>query len=175
MARPVVRENPSIWPKAIGIFSIVSAALILLIALLFLGVVFFGGPHTFTSGHTQAKTTLDLQIERNVMLILAVESVIAIILTLMLIVGAIMLLCRHRHSRKVLIAWAIAGLTFNWLSYLALLFLPEEMKTSPVTVEMLGATDSALTIGADVAMSIYPIFMLIWLCRPRIRDEVARW
>lgn len=109
-----------------------------------------------------------------------VLTTISLLLAVLLMVGSIGLLRRRRWSRKALSGWAMAGiiLVLANLVYQYALHMATKARMSELGSSMPPGSE-AIFIATLIAILVFgwawPVFLLIWLSRPKIRDEVNRW
>lgn len=168
---------PSKWPTAVGVISIIYAGLILLsTSINALGRVWPGG------------TTRDMMAAMPSWYVAsqAATTVLQTALAVLLLVGGILLLRRRPASRGLHLAWAWGAAALTVLGFaIALWMMPvmerELQRAMPPGTGSVAAGAIATgamwlgVIGGFVIGLVYPIFVLAWFYRGRIRQEVALW
>jgi hypothetical protein len=108
---------------------------------------------------------------------MVVSAVINLELAVLLFVGSILLLRRQRAGVSCCRAWAWIVLPWlvvqlvlvlTWLRDLLPQLLAPELMPSQATV-------SGAVIFGFMIVAIYPVFLLVWFARPRIRAEYVLW
>ncbi len=87
-----------------------------------------------------------------------------------LLAGGILLLRRRAVARNLLLAYACAALAIG-IVRIAVMLASHDFGA---THEMLGARMVGRLCGAG-AIIAYPVFLLVWLMRAKIRQEVLAW
>jgi hypothetical protein len=182
---PVTDLGPprTIWPTVCGVIGIVWGSLSLLCGCA--GYFSVASMKWFASmvpaGDPQA-TQLEVQVHVMERFALAtyVLTTISLLLAVLLLVASIGLTRRRRWSRKACAVWAmiamavvLVNLAYNYMYNMAVwarldeLGLPRQPGAEIIFIVTLIAI---LLFGW-----LWPVFLLLWLSRPKIRDEVNRW
>lgn len=184
----VSARPPEAWPGVIGVMSIVFGVLGILqngcgaVMMLFVGSMESFVPQGQTSG-------MDVALESSLPYpgLLAVQYAAEFGLAILLLVGGIMLLSRRPGAARALITFAWLDLGVN--TYTAVLqfysmraqmqAMQENPSLSQAPMGMFATiTDAAssviLVIGWSL-VAIWPIFLLVWFHRRKIRDTVGSW
>lgn len=184
-APPTVRgaqpaaPRPSSWPTVLGVIAIVLGALAVVGAVWQLVMPFVLG--TFLDSLSAGQTADPFAIQRNPWML--VIQVIGLILAGVLIAIGVMLLQRRRRARRLGLAWAgidiihvFVGVGTGYLLQQAQWAQQQQSGTGTAAI------DSSEQIGALIGLGIglifgcaLPVFMLIWLKRPKIKDEMMQW
>lgn len=184
----------SAWPNWIGGISIGFGALMLLGSCLGVAGVFLT-PWGLKMVGIEAPPTPGLMV-----IVTGVDGIVTLVLGAMLLTGGIALLRRRESGIRRLKTYAqvrvalalplllagfwIMGPSAKWTADLAAASNDfKESKKLPVTeAEREAATNtepSTLQIGSTVTGSViglvYPVILLVFLSKPRVREEAARW
>ena len=135
------------------------------------------------------KEKLDAYIEKLSSLSM-MSSVILGLLSVLLLVGGVLLIKQNKIAPTLLISWAIlkmvAGGYFNFKNYL-LMQDQFEILTPTAQVEGFGAAETEMfnnitsisamvgLVGGTLWLMAFPIFILIWFNRRKIKEEVRGW
>lgn len=163
---------PSKWPTAVGVISIIYAGLILL----------------STSINT-VQQFWQAASNRDMMAALpswygayqAATTILRMALGVLLLVGGILLLRRRPASRGLHLAWAWGAAALTVLGFAIALWMMPVVEREVQRAMPPGAGPMATgavwigVIGGFVIGLVYPIFVLAWFHRGRIRQEVALW
>ena len=149
-------KREPVWPKAIGILSIVLACL----------------------GLVATPLNMANPMQREMLSKLpswfsayATFSMLAgAVITVLLLAAGILLFKRRRAGRTLHVAYGLIAVLLGLVGLVALLSvdvsgLPDMMQI-PFRIGAIG--------GWAIGMA-YPVFLLVWFFRGKIRDEVARW
>ena len=139
-------------------------------------------------GEIDAVTTAQMDVVKQYMAFSVAANVIASCLAVVLLIAGIGLLRRRNWSAKAHIGWAIARLVFaiphSGLSYVMNRDMWAAMEKAaaesgdPVPAGLAALMASAGIIGVIITFAIaatWPVFILIWFSRAKIKDEVAMW
>jgi len=104
-------------------------------------------------------------------------ALIGIAIYVMLAIGGVMLLKRRRVGRTLHVAYALVGIVLAIVGTVVGLILvdymqfdgPEEMQTITKVTSMGG-----IIIGLFISLA-YPVFLLIWFARPKVKAETRLW
>ena len=155
---PAQESPPPIWPTVLGVLSIVSGASIIVGGSWSVEIAAMTRMFDAQFGTTPLWTVCLLFFQRFLGMSCAVLA----------IVGGSLLAKRRPAGRVLLLIYAVAALVF-------LLFHPvDRFLTSAVAYPYPGMSRLGLYRGlVDMAMGLpYPIVLLVWLCRKRIRRQV---
>jgi len=195
-AGPVhVAPSPSTWPKVVGIISIILGAGGTLGGCFGLaGQLFAGAMKDFMEKITPQGPGPD-----PLAALEAVEEYAAWTITLQLLVlaAAVLLLIagiglvqRRGWSVKAGVLWAIvripvvvANAALGYVTFQATMEAMEAMQDSPEMQQIpaglfsvIGSVGGVFTVALTLIWGwAYPVFILIWFSRRRIKDEVAAW
>ncbi|MHC4416033.1 MAG: hypothetical protein ACYS0G_12185 [Planctomycetota bacterium] len=172
-------EKPSGWPMAIGVINIVLAS----IGLLCYGC---GSINTMVSPWLAGMVPEDQQpvTAQGVQLVVqVVQMCAAALMSVWLLFAGIGLTRRRAWSRVNCIGWSIVKILLSLLGTgIGLLFAQQ---TVDQFNDQLSKSGQAFTLTVPMIMiavvvslawfMIWPIFMLIWFSRAKIREEVAQW
>jgi hypothetical protein len=153
---------PSVWPKVIGFISIALASHDLI-----------RGPNYFLirgfirHAHELMKISPEWWSTYT-----TVSSVVGIIMVLILLGAGITTLMRRGIGRSLHLVYGAAGIliTIGNVVVIAMMLLGAEM-VGPMRV---GFFIGWIVVGVPLGM-IYPVFLIIWFLRSKIRQEVAAW
>jgi len=101
----------------------------------------------------------------------AVFNACLVVLGIVLVGGGVALLYRRPSGRLLHIAWAVGILASQVVALVVLMLLPGAQEAS-------GAKQVGMLVGAcfvTVIRVAYPVFLLIWFMRRKIRQEMASW
>ena len=187
----MIPERRSSWPTVVGTVSIVLGAL---------GILMYGCCGTFGTilgptmvgmappGEIDPVTMAQMDVIKRYMVFSVAANVFAAGLSVLLLVTGIGAVRRRTWSAKSHVGWAIARLLFiiphNALSY----FMNKEMfeamqkaasdSGSPMTPGLNTIMASLGVVGIIIGVAwaaIWPVFILIWYSRGKIKDEVGIW
>jgi hypothetical protein len=183
-------SEPTVWPRTIGVISLIYAALGGCCAL---GM----GVSTVSSEVFMKMGGIDFQMPAWVKVMAAVGGVIGVAFGVMLLVGSIGLLRRRPAGVRWLKAWVILRLVILILMQpVAILLLPANIKLQMEMQEAMAQqlrrqnpsakvpmrdeasirrwTQVQVVAGA-VGPALYPLFLGLYLSRRRVRAEVSTW
>jgi hypothetical protein len=191
---------PTTWPRVVGIIVVVIASLgimqyglcapIGLLAASLMGSAFESiaesQPNTGLEG-----TVAQMEALQDYTLVNLASNGAALVLSIMLLIGGIGLLRRRPWARRGLLAWAVLrmihALPAVYIGYMMHRVQFDAMKDAaasgtagagqpPMVILDLASAFGVVgvVIGLVFAWAL-PVFMLIWLSRWRIRDEMATW
>jgi hypothetical protein len=152
---------PSVWPKVIGIISIVLASLGLICTpISWLTTTFVTHAHEVMKVFPEWWSTYT-----------TVSSVVGIFMALILLGAGITTLMRRGIGRSLHLVYGAAGIliAIGNVVVIAMTLLGAEME-GPMRVAFIGG----IVVGVPLGM-IYPVFLIIWFLRSKIRQEVAAW
>jgi hypothetical protein len=157
----VVQQNPTVWPKVIGIISIVFASLGIVCTPISLGM---------NAVNPASKKAMEMFPDWWHSYTLF-TSFLGIAFAILLLVAGISLLRRRPSGRPLHLIYAgvTVIVTIVGTVVMVLMINTDSMPAAGRTGMMIGVV-SGVFFG-----SAYPVFLLIWFLRPRIRDEVAFW
>jgi len=150
-----------IWPKVIGIISIVLASLGLICTPISLLVSMRGA-----NAEEALKFFPDWWLAYT-----TVSCVVGVLQAILLLAAGIVVLLKRPAGRVLHLVYAVIAIVLGIASSAigATSILTADMP-APIKI---GAA-AGVFIGVLVGM-IYPVFLLIWFLRPKIRDQVAAW
>jgi predicted lysophospholipase L1 biosynthesis ABC-type transport system permease subunit len=156
---PMFRPEParSAWPKVIGIISICLAGLGLICLPIIAGITMYADKiyRYYPAWYRQVSTLL---------------MVIAIPLAVLHLVGGILLLKRRPVARLLLMIIGVAGVLAAIVNII--IFSNVDTGMMPAAQAMSFKMSSIFSIPFGAA---YPVFLLAWFSRGRIRQEVNSW
>lgn len=179
-----LEETPSKWPTVIGVIGIILASLGLICGCSgYFTVPIQRWAKSMQPANAPSNTLMEvqLQIGQQYQLITMILTTIGLGMSFWLLLASITLVRRRRSARKTIMAWAIASLFMFavTISYQVLIFqattaeLQQRNEGNLVNQMWLGAA-----IGGCFAILLgiaYQVFMLIWMSRSKIKNEVAQW
>ena len=178
------------WKKIIGIISIIFGALAIIQSAMAPVMIPFTRATMESSVTDDAgKEKLDAYIEKLTSLSM-MSSVILGLLSVLLLVGGVLLIKQNKIAPTLLISWAIlkmvAGGYLNFKNYL-LMQDQFEILTPTAQIEGFGAAETEMfnnitsisamvgLVGGTLWLMAFPIFILIWFNRRKIKAEVRGW
>lgn len=175
---------PESWPSAIGILGIIFAALGILggacgVGGALLGTVFAGVVPEEARAQMEASMRYALPYPVLQWGVQFVELVLAIVL----LVGSIQILRRSRAGRGTLIAFSWLDLVANFLGAGVGLFVLQAqeamLRDNPDLARQAGAlgpgAGMAMLAGGFILACVWPVFLIIWFNREKVRDDIDRW
>lgn len=182
---PLVDLGPprTTWPTVCGVIGIIWGGLSLMCGCAgYFSVAMTRWSTSFIPAGSPEATQVKIQLEVMERFAIAMYALItgSLLLSVLLIVGSVGVIRRRRWSRKALAGWAMAGiiLVLANLVYQYALHMATKARMSELGSSMPPGTE-AMQIVMLVAILVFgwawPVFLLIWLSRPKIRDEVNRW
>lgn len=158
--------KPSVWPMAIGVIAIVFGSLGLLCG----GV---GPVVTIAQQHAQGLY----------LFFIAFQGCASLGLSLWLLIAGIGVVRRRAWARAHLIGWSLSKIAMILLGLVAaVLFVnqvidPVNAQLEEAQMELRFTATMALIMAVigGVFASIWPLFVLIWLARSSVKEEVAAW
>jgi len=173
------------WPIVIGVIGIVLASLGLVC-----GCAGYFGPAMAQWGvdmQAQSGQPVDpyaianLQVQREMYVFTAILMTVGLIVAIIQLTGSIALVRRRASARMLMMAYAIAAIIMACVNtaYQFMLnaetqrLLEEQGTQVPQAFVQVG-----LIIGLGFAIVLgfgWPIFLLVWFSRGKIRDEVEQW
>ncbi len=186
--RSVITELPSRWPKTIGIINIIFGSIGFLFGLL--GVLYMIFMAKILQMTMQSQPDMLAQMEEiDFSIIMGTQAlasgVVGILWSIILFSAGIMLVKRSRNARFTNMLWAVIRIFLAAAAvYLALVNTPrwtehlQELadQGNEMAASMIGRSN--LVVGISMALLFglpYPLFLLIWLIRPKIKAECAEW
>jgi hypothetical protein len=177
---------PEGWPTVIGILGIIFGALGVLMTAC--GAVALVGMGAATSIVPEGAERDDLEAQlaqsmHHVPLQVGVQ-VIEFVISIVLIVGSVQLLKRSRASAGTLKIYSIADLTANTFGMIVGIMVAQAqakaMAENPDATQQVGgnfmqAMGTAGAVFGWVLVAIWPVFLLIWFSRSKIKDSMSRW
>lgn len=179
-----------VWRKIIGIISIIFGSLALLQSAMAPIMI------PFTRKTMESSVNDDAGMERlnaymeKLSSLSMLSAVVIGLLSLVLLVGGILLLKKNKIAPVLLMSWAVlkmvGGTFLNYKNYLLMQDQLEILSPS-MQVEGFGAAEaeafnsitsiSAMVglVGGTLWLLAFPIFILIWFNRKKIKDEVRSW
>jgi hypothetical protein len=186
--RSVLTEEPSKWPKVIGIVSIILGSLELLLGVVGTTFMFFTpklvemGTQNDPSAAAWAEE-IDWSITMGTDVFLS--AVVGVIWSIVLLTSGVMLVRRSRNARFTNLLWAAIRLFLSAAGiYMTLRNLPrwvEHLETlsaqgNELATMMLDQANATVSIAIIVILGVpYPLFILVWFLRPKIKRECAEW
>ncbi len=178
---------PEGWPTVIGVLSIIFGSLASLQGFCgLLGLIAFSSLLSFLPQEVQDQMGTQMQSSMPYPGFQALQILTEFGVAILLLVGGIMLVRRKPKSRGVLTAFAWIDLLSNTyvavLGYFVLQASMAAMKDNPqmqqVPPGMLGIMQSLGVVMVPVGWllsAIWPVFLLIWFRRAKIRASMAAW
>ncbi len=179
--QPFVREAaPSSWPKVIGIIAIVLGSVAALFGLL---GMFAPALTEALSKNMPPEQQRLMEVTKQYSTALTLVSLISAVIGTVLLVAGIGLLKRLRRGVKLAIVWSIAKIAYELayagLNYRIQIQTWDAMKDDPNLSTVGGGMAGGLAWVTAVATLLFgcafPIFMLIWFSRRKIKEETASW
>lgn len=179
-----LEERPTRWPTVIGVIAIVLASLGMLCTC---GSVF--SPQFLKWAQEQAQKAgrsdpaMDAQIEvmSQFYAIFVGLLIIGFILAIVQLIAGITLLRRRRSARGMFMVYALVALILAILNIGLQVVMTQaisaKLHEQGETAAAAGAWASAafgLCIGIVLGMG-WPVFLIIWFSRQKIKNEVATW
>ena len=178
-------QAPATWPTAVGVISIVFGVLGLITYAWSSIAPFF--PELFASYSGVAPSMKEtMRIQRDTAPWVAGGSVLESLCSLLLLIGGIGMTGRRPWSTKAARTWAVLKLIVAVVATI-IGFCVQRAVYAAMAKEAAPGSPAAATAGMGpvfvATMSllgfawavVYPIFMLIWLSRPKVLAEIARW
>ena len=176
-------EVPSKWPTVLGALCIVFGGLAALAGGWGVLSPFFYEWFFDSMPRADAQTMTN-----NVAIRIAIEyrgwtvmsSLATLVVALIHVVGGIGLLKRRRRSSNILWCWAVLKMMLVVVSAMIGYRIQQQMmQTMPIQA---GIPAGAVAIGVAVGIAFaiawgwaFPVFMMIWLSRGKIREETTEW
>ncbi len=185
---PVPPQGASTWPKIIGILSITLGALGFMNYACNAGGAMMSGMMFDIIGESVSQA--DQGMPEDVVALLEaqkipslISAILGFILSTCLIVIGIAVLNRRRWSRTALVIWSLAKIVHaviaTAMGYISMTAMSSVMEDKDVQFEKM---DSLIQLFGAMAMvftflflTAYPLFLLIWMNRGKVVDEVANW
>jgi hypothetical protein len=150
-----------VWPKVIGIISVVLASLGLVCTpiSLFLGM-------RGANAEEALKYFPDWWLAYT-----TVSCIVGILQAILLLAAGIVVLLKRPAGRVLHLVYAVITIVLGMASSAI-------GATGLVTADMPAPIKISVAVGVFIGVlvgMIYPVFLLIWFLRPRIRDQVAAW
>lgn len=178
-----VLPESSRWPAVVGIIGIVFAALGLLGGCLGTLTVFaLDFMRDLMEQAGQDTSTLDDMANNKALY--GGMAIAALVLSILLLVAGVQILRRRRGAYGLTLTWALLKLLYVAgkvpVDYNAAIKQMEAMKDqSTPGASAVADMGPAIAIGSAAFNAVWgvalPIFMLIWLARPRVRREMSSW
>lgn len=150
-----------VWPKVIGIISIVLASLGLICTPISLFVSMRGA-----NAEEALKFFPDWWLAYT-----TVSCVVGVLQAILLLAAGIVVLLKRPAGRVLHLVYAVIAIVLGIASSA---FGAASILTGDMPAPIKIGTAVGIFIGVLVGM-IYPVFLLIWFLRPKIRDQVAAW
>lgn len=183
----VAARPPESWPTVIGVLSIIFGALGVLgnacsiVTTLFLGS-FAGMVPEEDAAELEAQLAQGVPYPGLTAGVAAGEFVISILL----LVGGILLLMRKRQGVPLLKAFAWLDLLMNTLGVVLSYFTmqaqmqaaqndPNMQQMLPGPAAMMQGMGSVMLVLGWLFSAVWPVFLIVWFSRQRIRDAVDSW
>jgi hypothetical protein len=184
-ALPEGEARSSRWPTVIGTIGIVLASLGL-----FCGCMGYFGPALAQWGvdmQTQQGQTPDpyavasVQAQRNLFMFAAIVTTAGMIVAVLQMVGSISLVRRRPSARSLMMVYAILAIVMACVGAGFQIMLNGE--TERLAAEQgaqapagFGAIGLIIGLSFGIVLGLgWPVFLLIWFSRRKIRDEVEQW
>ena len=175
------------WNKVIGIMGIVFGTLALLqmiTAPLMMG---------FTRRTMEASVTDEAKLEEYMAALTSLSVTSSIVLGLiaaLLVIGGILLLKKSKIAPMLLMSWAVlkvaAGAFFNYKNY-HLMQTQFELLSGDMGTSEMGAAEAEIfnnvtqisatigLVGGMIWLMAFPIFILVWFNRRKVKQDIAGW
>lgn len=181
-------KPPESWPTVIGVISIIFGSLGVLSGACGGAFLLLSGPLVSMIPEAQA-SEMEVQLSSGLPYPVLQGGVMLLefVISVMMLVGGIMLLRRKRSARGLLVGTAWLDLLSNTVgAVVGFLVMQAQMKSMQENAEMaqqMPAGIGALVQGAGGVMvfvqwlflAIWPVFVLIWFSRSKIRESVEAW
>jgi hypothetical protein len=173
------------WPVVIGVIGIVLASLGLVCGCAgYFGPAFaqWGMDMQAQSGQpTDPFTMANLQAQRNLYVFTAILTTAGLIVAAIELTGSIALVRRRASARMLIMAYAIAAVVMACVGIGYQLMMKSE--TERILAEQGTQMPQAFAqVGLIIGLAFgilfgfgWPIFLLVWFSRGKIRDEVEQW
>jgi hypothetical protein len=177
-------EPPRSWPTVIGVFGIIFASLAILGGICGVISPFMG---SFFSGmvpeEQRDQMVAQMRLSAPYPLLQAGYQLVELVISIVLLVGSISLLRRSPGAPKLLrgYAWSdlVANLLGAGLTTLIGLSQIEQIKADPSLAGMAGPLAGQGMIVFGIVMfllaGIWPVFLLLWFARSKVKEHVAGW
>ena len=180
-------KPPESWPTVIGVLSIIFGVLGTLSNACGAIGIFAAGALSGLAPEGSAEE-MEMQMAMSVPYpgLQGVQIVAEFGLSLLLLVGGIMLLMRKPAAPKTLVAFAWLDLLANtYGAVLSFFVIKSQMQTMQDNPDMAGAPAGLQGIMSAVGpvfavigwllVAIWPVFLILWFRRYKIRESVASW
>ncbi len=175
---------PSVWPTVIGTISIVLGAM----GLLCYGCGAIGEMVGLLLANVAPPEVLGPQPQGVFLVYWIASHCVALLLSLGLLVAGIGIAQRRAWSRPVSIGWAITKMVVTvGGTVLGFVFISDiaahvseswsggQQQTSQPPEAVVEVVMAIMIIAGFFFALIWPVFLLIWLARRRVRAEIAQW
>jgi hypothetical protein len=163
---PPYPQRPPSWPKVIGIISIVFAGLGLICTPIGLATREAAGPAGAEAMEGAPPWYATYQ---------TASALAGIVVAAILLVAGILLCKRRPAGRTMHITYAILNIVVAVGNVIAAASAVGQMDSGPAgAAPFKGVFIGGIVIGLVIGLA-YPIFILVWFTRPKVRDEVAAW
>ncbi len=164
------------WPTTLGALCIVVGGLSLFGGCLALsGMSEIEQLHTaipFGQGELNEQLLKDLAASALPQWIGTVVSIVNIVLSIVLAGTGMALLQRAPRSRRILLVWAVMYIVITISSTVATWMPRRELVTESSDVKGMFLADLVISMPLYLAL---PVFLLWWLNRSHVRNEIAHW
>ncbi|QKK09882.1 MAG: hypothetical protein HND58_18150 [Planctomycetota bacterium] len=181
-------KPPETWPTVIGVISIIFGSLGVLSGACGGAFLLLSEPLLSLVPEEQA-SEMELQVSNSMPYPVMQGGVmlLELVISVLMLVGGIMLLRRKRSARGLLVGTACLDLISNTVAaVVGFLVVQAQMKAMQENAEVaqqMPATFGTFAQGAGGVMvfvqwlflAIWPVFVLIWFSRRRIRESVEAW
>ncbi|MCH8881719.1 MAG: hypothetical protein IID34_17775 [Planctomycetes bacterium] len=180
-------QRPANWPKVIGTIAIVFGSGGILVGLWGAASPFGMRLFEWAMEQSQPSAVVDRQVAAmQAWLPWTVgSSLLAVAIAILLLLGGVRLTKRKRSSMRLLKFWAVMQIPVVVIVTIAEMLMQERlfeiMGQSPGGIPMPfggGFADLMLVVGLVFGLAwgwALPVFLLIWLTRGKIKNEVAGW
>jgi hypothetical protein len=163
---PPYPQRPSSWPKVIGIISIVLAGLGLICTPIGLATRQAAGPAGAEAMAGAPAWYATYQV---------VSALAGIVVAALLLVAGILLCKRRPAGRTMHIAYAILNIVVAVGNVIAAVTAASNIDTGPNEAALfVPVLIGGMVVGLVIGLA-YPVFLLVWFTRTKVRDEVAAW
>lgn len=181
-------KPPESWPTVIGVISIIFGSLGVLSGACGGALLLLSGPLVSMIPKEQA-AEMEVQLSSGLPYPVLQGGVmlLELVISVMMLVGGIVLLRRKRSARGLLVGTAWLDLLANTVgAVVGFMVMQAQMKAMQENAEVaqqMPAGFGALAQGAGGVMAfvqwlflaIWPVFVLIWFSRSRVRESVETW
>lgn len=181
-----IRPRPSRWPKVIGVISVVLGSLGVLGGICgTLAMVVGQGVMTLAAQQQQGASAVQAMQDQTSFTVLSLLT--GLLLALFLLVAGVVLICRRRRGVTLLKVWAVCRIVAvgvgSVIGYFVGVAQMEVMQQTTMGSNQPPPGMASFITGGMILLFVlgllwgwaWPIFVLIWLRRQKIRDDYSTW